>query len=369
MATIFVTGSTGFLGSHFLINFVGTHFDRAYVLIRGATDEVRRAKLITALRQAAESYAVPPNLDALLDRVTIVAGDIAVANFGVSDAAMAALAAAKIDQFWHYAASLNYEEHRREMIKSTNIDGALFAANFCKAAHIAQFAYVSTAYTCGKGNGPVPEALHPEDSTIFANYYEESKCNAEHALVQACRANGTLLTIFRPSMVIGNSQTKNPGGSDTALYGFMREVRRLKGVLGGVQDTIRVFGMPEGEVNFIPVDQLMIDIGLVLNKGLVDGEIYHLSSDFCPPTERSFAMICEQLGMENLKLVRRDDAQPPSKVERVLDDKLSFYANYINSHKQFERKIARSHGLTEAEFWTYVAEGVRHLPADDNTAH
>ena len=29
MATIFVTGTTGFLGSHFLINFVGTHFDRA----------------------------------------------------------------------------------------------------------------------------------------------------------------------------------------------------------------------------------------------------------------------------------------------------------------------------------------------------
>ena len=54
MATIFVTGTTGFLGSHFLINFVGTHFDRAYVLIRGTTDEVRRGKLITALRQAAE---------------------------------------------------------------------------------------------------------------------------------------------------------------------------------------------------------------------------------------------------------------------------------------------------------------------------
>lgn len=366
MATIFVTGTTGFLGSHFLINFVGTHFDRAYVLIRGATDEVRRGKLITALRQAADSYAVKPNLDALLDRVTIVQGDISVANFGVSEAAMAELAAAKIDQFWHYAASLNYEEHRREMIKSTNIDGALFAANFCKAANIGRFVYMSTAYTCGKGNGPVPEALHAEDSTPFSNYYEESKCNAEHALVQACRANGTPLTIFRPSMVIGNSQTKHPGGSDTALYGFMREVNRLKSALGGIKDTIRVFGMPEGEVNFIPVDQLMIDIGLVLSKGLVDGEIYHLSSDFCPPTERSFGMICEQLGMDNLKLVRRDEAQPLSKIERVLDDKLSFYANYINQRKLFERKIPRSHGVTEAEFLAYVTEGMRHLPADES---
>ena len=26
-------------------------------------------------------------------------------------------------------------------------------------------------------------------------------------------------------------------------------------------DTIRVLGMPDGEVNFVPVDQLMIDIG------------------------------------------------------------------------------------------------------------
>ena len=39
---------------------------------------------LVALRQAADSYAVKPNLDALLDRVTIVQGDISVADFGVN---------------------------------------------------------------------------------------------------------------------------------------------------------------------------------------------------------------------------------------------------------------------------------------------
>ncbi|HEX5312280.1 SDR family oxidoreductase [Aquabacterium sp.] len=368
MSTVFVTGSTGFLGSHFLINFIGTRFERAFVLIRGASDEIRRNKLLSALKLAGESYREMPNLDALLSRVTIVEGDISQENFGVSEPVMTALRAAKIDQFWHFAASLNYEEHRREMIKATNIDGAKFAANFCKAAGIGRFVHISTAYTCGLGNGPVPEALHSLE-TPFSNYYEESKCNAEHALVEACQANGMPLTIFRPSMVIGNSQTKSPGGSDTALYGFMREVRRLKGALRGMTDTVRVLGMPDGEVNFVPVDQLMIDIGLVLDQGLADGEIYHLSSDFCPRTERSFGMICEQLGMENLKLVRRSEDTALNKLERVLEDKLSFYASYINSRKQFERKIPRSHGVTEEEFLAYVAEGMKHLPAEDTTAH
>ena len=95
---------------------MGTQFDRAYVLMRGVSFLFRRGKLITALRQAADSYAVKPDLDALLDRVTIVQGDISVANFGVSEAAMAELASAKIDQFWHYAASLNYEEPRDDQV-------------------------------------------------------------------------------------------------------------------------------------------------------------------------------------------------------------------------------------------------------------
>ena len=57
--------------------------------------------------------------------------------------------------------------------------------------------------------------------------------------------------------------------------------------------------------------------------------------------------------------------RPLSKIERVLDDKLSFYANYINQRKLFERKIPRSHGVTDHEFMAYVAEGARHLPADE----
>lgn len=364
MSAVFVTGATGFLGSHFLVNFLGTRFDRVYVLIRGETDDIRRGKLFSALTQAATSYRDAVNVGALMDRITIVKGDVSIANFGVSDEALQSLQAVDLGQFWHFAASLNYEEHRRDMIKATNIDGAKFAADFCKAAGCKHFVHISTAYTCGKGNGPVPEALHDLAQTEFNNYYEESKCWAEHTLADVCKQHGMGLTIFRPSMVIGNSQTKVPAGSDTALYGFMREVRRLKAALGGAKDIVRVLGMPEGEVNFIPVDQLMIDVGMVLDKGMKDGEIYHLASDYCPTTERSFAMICDQLGMGNLQLVDRHQVDGLNKLERVLDDKLSFYASYINTRKQFERKIPRSHGVNEVDFGAYVLEGERTLPTE-----
>lgn len=364
MSAVFVTGATGFLGSHFLVNFLGPRFERAYALIRGETDAIRRGKLFDALRMAASSYKDEVDVGALMDRITIVKGDVSVPGFAVSDEAMQSLQTADVDQFWHFAASLNYEEHRREMIKATNIDGAQYAAAFCKAIGGKHFVHISTAYTCGKGNGSVPESLHDPRQTQFNNYYEESKCWAEHALAEACKQQGMALTIFRPSMVIGNSQTKVPAGSDTALYGFMREVRRLKAALRGAQDTVRVLGMPEGEVNFIPVDQLMIDVGLALDEGLKDGEIYHLASDFCPTTQRSFATVCEQLGMANLKLVDRQQVEGLNKLERVLDDKLSFYSSYINTRKRFERKIARAHGVSDAELEAYVAEGERFLPTE-----
>ncbi|MDE2402028.1 MAG: SDR family oxidoreductase [Burkholderiales bacterium] len=362
MSTIFLTGSTGFLGSHFLIGFVGTQFERAYVLIRGETEQIRRDKLVSALQLAAVSYSVKPDIEALLQRVTIVQGDISKPRFGVSDSDLLELQQAHLAQFWHFAASLNFEEHRRDHIKSTNIDGALYAVQFCQAAHIEHFIYISTAYTSGRGNGPVPESLHSPDRS-FCNYYEESKCQAEHTVMETCHAIKLPVTIFRPSMVIGNSQTKNPGGSDTALYGFLRELRRLKRAVTGVNEPVRLFCMPQGQVNFIPIDLLMSDIRLVLNTGLVDGDIHHLTSDQCPQIKSALSMICEQLGLTNITLMQRDDS-PLSLVETVLEQHLSLYANYINAHKLFARKIAQSHTVTDEEFVAYVTEGIKHLPAE-----
>lgn len=358
MKSVMVTGVTGFLGSHFLINFIGRSIDHAYVLIRGADHGERLNKLRVALHAAAGSYITPVHLDELEKRVTIVPGDISSPGLGVDAADQRRLMEAGISDFWHFAASLNFEEYRREHIQSANMDGALNAINFTKSLGVPSFVYISTAYTCGATNGPIPEEFHTPDRA-FSNFYEESKCSAEHIVREQCSKGDIALTVLRPSVVIGNSQTKRPGGSDTGLYGFIREISRLKTALAGNEERVRIFGMPNGEVNFIPVDVLMDDVRKIMDAGGIGrGEIYHLAYDTNPKTGRAIEILCEEFDFSNLALVEQAETEV-SPLEQLLAKKTVFYSNYINAHKLFARKLGNSHEMTEDDFRGFVIEGIK----------
>ena len=53
----------------------------------------------------------------------------------------------------------------------------------------------------------------------------------------------------------------------------------------------------------------------------------------------------------------------------MLEDQLSFYASYINSRKQFERKIPRSHGVTDEEFLGLMAGAPSTCCREEAAAH
>ena len=365
MTKAFVTGTTGFLGSHFLIAFAGSRFDHTYVLVRGDSEHARREKLLDALRKAGQSYSTMPDLDALMARITIVPGDAALPAFGLGDDGLERLRQAGIDHFWHFAATLSVEHYRKDPVRSSRLDRALHMVEFCRTAGIGHMVHVSTAYTCGARDGGIGEMLHPQDS-VFSNRYEESKCHAEHALTQRCRSSGLPLTILRPSVVIGNSQTWRPGGADSGLYGFIREVRMLRKALAATGEAVRAFGNPDVEINFIPVDRLMEDIAELLDDGLRDGDIVHLTSDHNPPTGRVFELICRQLGLGHLSMVQAEAGRrPASPLEHLLERKTALYLTYVQGHRRFSRHLSASHRLFEADLLGYVVEGVRAANRED----
>lgn len=366
MTTAFITGTTGFLGSHFLIGFVGSHFDRAYVLVRGDNEHTRRTKLLAALKRAGQSYNTMPDIDALMARITIVPGDIWLGAFGVEEEELDRLSQAGIDHLWHFAATPSFETYRKDDINSTSVDGAVHAVEFCRRTRIGHFVYLSTAYTCGARDGSIREVLHPRDG-VLSNDYEARKCHAEHTLTDHCRTIGMPLTILRPSVVIGNSQTRRPGGTDTGLYGFIREVHRLRKPLAAAPETVRTFGNPDGEVNFIPVDHLMRDIGELLADGLRGGDIVHLTSDVNPRTGRVLELIFQQLGVRNLAMVRAEELheQPASPLESLLMRRTTSYSNCLHGNKQFGRHLSATHRLLDSDLLGYIVEGVRSFDQED----
>ena len=72
MRTAFITGATGFMGSHFVLNAYGQAYDQFIVMIRGDDPLKRASKLKSALITASESYSTPFNVEEIYSRCHII---------------------------------------------------------------------------------------------------------------------------------------------------------------------------------------------------------------------------------------------------------------------------------------------------------
>jgi pimeloyl-ACP methyl ester carboxylesterase/nucleoside-diphosphate-sugar epimerase len=326
-------------------------------LIRGASDEAAQAKLRVALRGAAESYRSLRDHAAVASGARILLGDISIPDCGVPADSESAIASAGIDEFWHFAASLSFEEKNRDVIAAQNIGGARNAVSLAVRLRARRFIYVSTAYTAGKKTGAIPETLH-DTAGPFNNYYEESKCAAEHLVTELCAAAGIALTILRPSIVIGPSETKLSGGSNSGVYGFIREMNRLTRTLQNWTGDVRISASADTALNVIPVDNFIDDIFHVIGARFDVGPILHLTSSANPTVETCIQTIAAGLGIKNLKLYQgpKDGFSP---LEELLDRRIVFYGGYIDGEKTFERSLPAAWEITNQDYRSFVVEGIR----------
>lgn len=360
---IAVTGTTGFLGSHFLLWLSQHHPTTSYALIRGTSRAERVSKLQSALQAAAEGYRPAPDWEKVATDTRIAQGDMELPSFGVPSADLSALAEAGIRDFWHFAASLNFEEKRRELIRSQNVGGPRHAIELACRIGAERFIYVSTAYTAGSADGHFAEELHSRDRP-FANAYEDSKCEAEHLVTRLCRERGLDLRILRPSIVIGSSLTHRPAGTNSGLYGFIRELHRLRRRFEKSEEPTRLLAKPDVRLNFVPIDAVMQDIMTVIDREFAVEPILHLTASDGVPVSLLAERSARELGLRGLLVEPEPSASSPlTSLERILDRRMTFYGSYLRSQKQFARSLPDSWSVSGSAFEHFVREGVQELGA------
>lgn len=354
--TLFVTGVTGFLGRHFLY-WQERKPLRFVVLVRAADQQSGNIRFLESMKIACDAYRVPFDEAKWLARTTVLLGDICAPHCGISAESLSWLRSQKISQFWHFAASLNYEEKSRQKIWEQNVQGTSNVINLLKETGITNLIYCSTAYTVGKAVGMVEEKLHSLPRT-FNNYYEESKCSAEHQVANMCRDMQLKWTIIRPSIVIGPIATKNSGGSTSGMYGFFRSIFRLKKTLRLVENPITIIGNSNTRLNVIPVDNLMRDIADIPETGFENESILHLTSSWYPDVNNALKHTSRLMDIGVLKIVEANDAVR-SPVEKVIDKRTEFHASYIDSEIEFARSLPLRHGVDNKEFAGFITEAYR----------
>lgn len=353
---VFLTGVTGFLGSHFLHQW-SERPGLAAVLVRAETEPAARERVKRSLAVAAA--ADPTSSVTARSRICVERGELSSARCALLPRRIEALRRTGVDEFWHFAASLAFEEPRRESIVAQNVGGALNALDLAAELGARRFVYVSTAYAVGRRAGFVPETLHPADGR-FNNVYEETKCHAEHAVARAAAARGIDHRILRPAIVVGSSRTARPGGSETGLYGFIRLLYPLcrARTIGG--RPIRLAGDPATPLAFVPVDRVVRDMLALADDGFPGGPVYHLTPRRSIEAATALEIVCREMGTPPIRIEPPDDGER-TPLERSLDAKMEFYGGYLRDPKIFERSLPGAGEVTAADLRSFTREYLREL--------
>ena len=194
MAALLMTGFPGFLGSALLPKLLARREGMRAVCL------VQPQHLATARERVHQIMEAHP---ATQGRVVLVEGDITAAGLGLSPDDLAALD--DVTEVWHLAAV--YDLSVPEAVaRRVNVDGTARVIEFCCSLRdLHRLQYVSTCYVSGAYEGEFREDSLDEGQP-FRNHYESTKFEAE-LLVRKAMADGLPATIYRPGIVVGDSQT------------------------------------------------------------------------------------------------------------------------------------------------------------------
>ncbi len=234
----------------------------------------------------------------------VVPGDITEPHLGFADATYADLAG-RVRRVWHLAAVYDLAV-KAAVAHRVNVDGTRHVLDFCEACtDFERLLYISTCYVSGDRTGVIREhELRMGQS--FKNHYESTKYQAE---VEVQQRWGTIpAVVFRPSVVIGNSQTGETDKYD-GLYYLIRLAMRMPRFLPFVN-----IGRGRSVVNFVPVDFAVAAMAEIAAQEASTGKVFQIADPDAMRSTDGTALIFEKLG--KLKPV---GYLPPSLVEFLME--------------------------------------------------
>ena len=142
--TIFLTGGTGFLGSHLAVHLLCRGY-RVVMLARKSNHMGAEERVIQLLSW----FAISPNRGWKLE---VIEGDIEKPDLGLGRETHDRLARS-IDEIIHAASNTSFAERKRHQVESSNITGLRNVLELARQSKCGFFHYISTAYVAGELSG------------------------------------------------------------------------------------------------------------------------------------------------------------------------------------------------------------------------
>jgi thioester reductase-like protein len=331
---ILLTGATGLVGRYLLRDLLASGHPVA-VLIRDTPAAPAAERLAELLAFGEES------LQRKLPRPTLLVGDLSTANLGLGPAERRWLTW-RVRAVVHAAACVAHHRTPDGEPWETNVHGTRRLLELCRSLGLAEVHHVSTAFVCGDRRGVVRED-ELDCGGGSGNAYEQSKFAAEQMVRNF---DGIRATVYRPSIILGDSRT---GYTSTYhhFYRFLELGVRLAGRAGGAQTKNRrrlALRLPltgEETQNFICVDWVSRALVELLQRPQQHGRTFHLVARRPIRLREITARIEELLHVEGIEWVGPHGPSDPTSVERMVLEQFEDYWSYLGHALVFDCRNTR----------------------------
>jgi thioester reductase-like protein len=278
---IFLTGSTGYLGSYLATGLFRGHRDSLNLLVRAKSQQEAGERLWQSLQLHMDFAEFQERVSG---RVRIFLGDLTNPKFGLDDDAYQALVQST-ESVIHCAASLNRKSEKQCL--NVNLRGTLEVIQLARRAQdhhgLRRFSHVSTVAVAGTRQD---EVVH-EDTAIDWNRsdydpYARTKKFCEHMVHQLLPEIPR--TIFRPAIVLGDSCRP-----ETTQFDMVQAFSVLA--------SFPVLPLrPNDRIDIVPADYVGKAIVHIHQKDAAKYPRYHLSSGTGSQTYRELTDALAQAG-------------------------------------------------------------------------
>lgn len=346
---ILLTGATGFLGKY-LVKKLAPKVDVLYVLVR--------SKSFKSAQRAFKEWK----------NVEFISGDIRLPDI-VDEEKNLKLLRENLDAIVHAAAFYDIQGGYADSFLQ-NVMGTQNTLYFASSCHnLRFFHYVSTVAVSGDFQGVFTEDTL-ECKQNFYNHYSKTKYDAE-LLVRNWQAKNVQRKIYRPGIIVGDSENGEMGRVDGPYY-FFRFLKELKERNNSLLNLLKFFPLPydpKAIIPLIPVNWAaeMITKGVLQNKMVEDLSSYHLFAHDCPTVQE---FIKETLRAFDIK--SHPVPLPQTQLNPYIMDKVKLprelltymYSRCVFDQKYFDKDLAegekRYYNDFKDSFFEYAAKRMKY---------
>jgi len=285
--TIFLTGFPGFIAERLVARLACDEY-QFFLLVQ--PEFLERA--VGAVEEISKKSNTP------LENFAVIQGDITEPDLGMDPDDAATVRYETTDVF-HLAAIYDLAVEK-DLASRVNLEGTKNVNGFVRSLkHLKRYNYISTCYVAGKRTGVIREDELEHDKG-FRNHYEETKYLAEIE-VEKLKSEFPV-TIFRPSVVVGDSQTGETAKYD-GIYYLIHYLRKAPYLLRAIN-----VGNNTVKLNLVPVDFVVDAIAKLAFDDKAKGKTLAIAD----PDPLTTSELFDAIALEMTD--RRSEFAPPPKL-------------------------------------------------------